>query len=307
MGEGLKAAVRANFTARRALGLGLDVLRRRPGGFLRLSLVQTLAFALPSLGLIYVMALFGAQLSDPGADPADLLRAQGLMTLSLIPLYAVIIVVAIWVEAYWLELFLNDRVTLAPPVGRALWLLLSFVVCYGAFLALYLVGFLVTAVAAVFALTVGGEAAGVLTAAVCLLVFLVALALLMARFTALPALSYMKGDLALAHAWTAAGAKQGGVILAWLGSALIYLAVMTPFSLLLVFGPGPYGEAMRHQFENPDNPFAAYEIYGQLADDPAQLGMLAVTMVLGGLIYALLAAISRGVGVVLARAATEAP
>ncbi len=305
MSDALKDAVRANFTAGKALGLGLEVMRRRPGSLLRLAIIQAVVFAIPNLTIIYMMGVFGGQLSDASADPTALLRTQGLITLSFVPLYLLMIALTIWVEAYWLELVTNDRVTLTPPLGSSMWLLLSFVITAGVFFAIYIVAAIVIAVGAALAVTMSGEMTAVVVIIAGLLAFILFILLVMVRFTALPAMAYMENGLPLGKAWKAAGAKQGGLTLAWLGFALFYLVFLGVFGLLLVFGPGPYGEAMRHQLENLDNPYAQYEVYARVAADPVQMGMLAVTLILGGLVYAPLAMISRGIGVSLARAASK--
>jgi hypothetical protein len=305
MSDALKDAVLANFTAGSALGLGVEVMRRRPGSVLRLAIIQAVVFAIPNLAIIYVVGVFGGQLSDASADPTALLRAQGLMTLSFVPLYVLILALAIWVEAYWLELVVNDRVTLTPPLGRSMWLLLGFVITAGVFFAVYIVAVIAIAVGAVLAATGAGEMTAVAVIIAGFLAFLLFIVLVMVRFTALPALAYMENGLPLGKAWTAAGAKQGGLTLAWLGFAFIYLVFMGIFGSLMIFGPGPYGEAMRHQFANLDDPYAQYEVYAQVAADPVQMGVLAVTLILGGLVYAPFAMISRGIGVSLARAASK--
>jgi hypothetical protein len=305
MSDALKDAVRANFTVGKALGLGVDVMRRRPGSFARLAIIQAMAFAIPSLAMFYVMGVFGSQLSDGAADPTALLRAQGLMTLAFVPIYVSIIAISIWIEACWLDLFLNDRVTLAPKMGRAIWLLLAFVIIFGVFFAAYFVAVIGIAIAAALAMVSDGAIAAVLTGIAIFLAFILFILLVLARFTALPALSYMEGSLPLGKAWKAAGAKQGGLTLAWLAFAFMYLVLVVGFGLFLAFGPGPYSDAMRHQFENLNNPNAQYEVYAQVASDPIQMAVLAVILVVGGLLYVPLAMISRGIGVSLARAASK--
>ena len=288
------------FRAGPALGFGLAVLRRRPITFAQLSILQAAIFTIPALASFYVMGVMGQDIVNSIDNPVALMQAQMRMSLITTGINLLIYAGAVWIEAIWLELFLNDRVKIFPPISRMLWLLLSFVIIFAIFFAGYIVIFMVFMIAAIIAGTSSGVAAGVITGLIGLVVLLVVSLVVMSRFSALPAMTYLEKELRLGKAWALARANQGSLMLAWLGFGGLYLIFMAVYLVVLFFGAQTFAEAIIYQFENFDNPYAQYEVYAGLVENPTGLIALGAVFLIAGLIYSVISAVSRGIGVSLA-------
>lgn len=288
------------FKAGAALGYGPTILRQRPITFAQLSVVQAVLFTIPALAVFYVMGVMGQDVMDVADDPIALMQTQLRMSLITSGINLLIYAGAVWIEAVWLELFMNNRVKLFPPISRMLWLLLSFVIIFAIFFAGYFVIFMVFMVAAIFAGTSSGLAAGVIVGVIGVLVFVVLSLVVMSRFSALPAMTYQEKELTLGKAWSLARANQGSLMLAWLGFGGLYLIFMAIYFAVLLAAVGAFADAIIYQFENLENPYAQYEAYAALVENPGNLVALGLVFLFAGFAYSIISAISRGIGVSLA-------
>lgn len=288
------------FSAGRGLQFGLDVLRRRPITLAQLSLAQAVVFGLPSLGMIYAMGIVSAGFADAGNDPVAMMQVQSQLSVAMMVFNLLIYAGMVWIEAVWLELFINDRVTFLPPINRAIWLLPSFIIIFAIFFGGYFAILLVFGIAAALAAASGGLEAAIGVGAIGIVVLVIASLVFMPRFSALPALAYIDKGLSFGSAWRLSGQHHGALMLAWSGYGLLYLLFMAGYFAVLVFGPGPYGEAIAYQLDNLDNPYAQYEVYADIVADPARMATLAAVFLVGGIVFSVLSLVSRGIGVSLA-------
>ncbi len=293
------------FSSGAGLTLVWDVFRRRPGSFLRLSVLQIAVFALAGLGQIWLTGIFGQYLVDAGDDPASTLRAMALINLTGLVGSVALIVLWAWIESLWLALFVAGRTPFQASLGAFFRILAALLIIYAivfvAALALSIIGTL-AAIPVLMALAdEPGPVAITGVISLCILVPLLLFCfLVLSRFSALPALAALKGGMPLGTAWRSAGQRLGRLMAAWLVWSLAYLAVMAVVSVIFAFGPGPFLDALTAAFTNLDDPTAQYRVYAEFSRSPGQVAAFAGVVVLTNAIFVPVLAWARGIGVTLA-------
>jgi len=287
----------ARFSASGALGYAWVIFRSRPVNFLRLAGLQALMFAALSFAMFWVMGWGGLETSG-GVEmqAARMLRAIALMT----AVYPFMLILTIWIEAMWLDLFFGRTPRLWPGWGDYGRLLVSFLIVFAIFMAgcigvLFTGGIFVGLVAAL-----GGVGPAIVVGLGAFASFLVFLLLVQMRLSAFPGLVFRNRRINLALAWRLSRGRLGALTLAWAGFAGLYVVLMIPAVLVFAFMPvGPF-EALRLALENPDDPFAQYRAYAPLVRDPGAAWLTFALLVVTNLIFTPVMAMSRAIGVRLA-------
>ena len=294
----------ARFSASAGLGYGWVIFRTRPLPTIRLGLVQAAIYAGLSLWMLIAMGRAGQDMMAAGEDPAALTAALGGMFVGLAPVYLAMMAGAVLLEAAWLRLFLDGRARVR--LGDVGWTFLSFALIFAVFMGGYIVTALIAGIGIGVAAAAGSVLAAVLAGLASLVGFFVFCALVMTGFTALPALAVQRGAFPLGRAFGLARARRGAVLLAWLGFALIYVVVLGASAALMFALPSGYGEAMAAQFANPENPFAQYEVYAWLAQSPGLMALHGAALFVQSVLVAGVGMVSRGIGVRLVLDAEDA-
>ncbi|XBQ15287.1 MAG: hypothetical protein ABL308_09985 [Oceanicaulis sp.] len=294
---------RARFSAGAALGYAWVIFRSRPASFFRLWMLHALLFAAYNLAVYAVMGTAGLQTGGSEADQfAALMRANAYIML--VSLGGVI--VTVWIEAAWLDLFLNRPVKLLPGWGVYFKLLAAFLIVFAVFLGGYLgtvfLGVIVIAVAA----GLGGAGPAIALGAAVLAGFIAFLVLVLMRFTALPALAAGRDEVAPGRAWSLTRGRMGALFLAWLAYGVIYLIGFAVMSILLLALPVSPLEALGAALESPADPMAQYEIYARLLTQPGAAVATFFGLLVMNLVFVPIMAIARGIGVRLALEDAEA-
>jgi hypothetical protein len=308
MSEADSKGVTPAFSTAGALGLAGEVFKARPVSFVRLILIQALAFATLGTAQIWLMGVLGGVISEAtAADPVAAIRASA--WISLVSLLASVVSLAVWawLEALWVHLFLKDRKPVQLTFGAVMRVLVAVFIVY---LILMAASFAVSVVSVVLiipviiAVSMGGDPDVVMITVLSTLLFLIpfglVLLLVMSRFSALPALAFMSGGIPLGQAWRGAKGRMGSLAAAWLVWGLLYTVVMIGFGAALYFGPSPFADVFNEVLSNPADPMAQYRAYADFSRSPGDVaGYWGMTFV-GSLAFGALLAVARGIGVLLA-------
>ncbi|MGJ3233343.1 MAG: hypothetical protein ACFE0P_16260 [Oceanicaulis sp.] len=287
----------ARFTAGAAIGYAWVIFRTRPVSFVRLALIQAVVFALIGFASFALMGWAGRSAALPVEEQmAAVLRAgAAVSTLNL-----VMLVVIVWLEAAWLDVFLNRRLRFWPgwgPYGR---LLLSFVIAFAVFMGGYLAIVFVGLLLALLAGAAAGVLAGALVGVAAVAGFFAFLIFVQMRFTALPALVHSGRGLPVGRALGLARGRLGALFLSWLAYAGLYVVVTAAAFAIFTLMPGGPWRSLQAALAEPDNPLAQYAAYTPLIESAGAAALGFAALVVMNLLFTPLTALSRGIGVRLA-------
>lgn len=294
MGSTQTGAASARFSARAALGYAWVIFRARPASFLRLAALQAVMFAATGFALFYTMGLAGLSADAAPAEQTAAVLRTGALT---IPIYVAMVLVSIWIESLWLDLFFSRKVRLWPGWSEYGRLLLSFFIVFAVFVGGYLGvavlgGFMIGIVAAL-----GGAGPAIVVGLAGVISFVIFLVLVQMRFTAAPGLTFRDGRVSVEAAWRLTGGRQGALLRAWLVYGAAYLVIFAV--VLIVFSMMPVGpvQSLQAALEQPDDPLAQYAAYSPLVNDAGVALSTVLMMIVVNLLYTPTMALSRAIGV----------
>lgn len=308
------------FSVRAALGLWLVVLRRRPAAFFGVALVTLVLQAVLSGLLTYAYAEMGAAFAQASLGVAEF-NAQAMRASLLTVLYPLLsFPLWFWFETAWLRLYNNEARPWAMRWSEPGFLVLSYLVVFGIYFGglivsiIFTLGVALTAYSLMSTISWMAGAFWVYLIAVPLILLpYFAIGAVLAKFSALPALSVMRRTLDPGAAWRATKGALWRIIAAWIIALVIYGGLLVAFvQIAKSWSPvlRAYWDMMAmsfHPVQDPDNLIHPYTAFAGLFDTPGAAFWLAADALAIGVLYLLGSAIMRGIGVTLAWRAPARP
>ena len=295
-----------SFTIGSGLGFAFDVFKARPSSTMLLAALTLVLSLVMGVGGFAPMGLLGAELSaaEQSGQTARLLQLTGQLSLISLMVSVVTCLVYVWLETVWLTLFVKGRFSLLPGwdvFGRVL---ISFVLVYAVFFGVYIVLIFILIIPVVIIIEIGGGS-GWLVATTLIVIGLLALAMLMLRFTAVPAYVVLKDKFLLKAPFSVAGRRWGSLMGSWLVWIVIYVLAMGSGLLISLAIPGGSGAVLGDIFEHLDDPYYQYQAYAGAFSSAGSLALFTLSMLLMNVVMVPLIMISRGIGTKLALAIDE--
>ncbi|KAA5804718.1 hypothetical protein F1654_01570 [Alkalicaulis satelles] len=303
----------ARFSVRAALGLWLTVLSRRPAAFMSVSLVTVLTQA----GLFWLttqayidIALALENAGERWDEVSGQLQRANLMSW----LYMIVFLPFwLWLETIWLRLFNNEERPWRFHWAELGHLALSHLVLFAIYMAALIVSFILMMVLMMIAgifMVIGGDVDGSFFSApmmvTIVLVPLIVTGVLLAKFSALPALAVMRRTLDLGAAWRATKGALWRTVAAWIIALGLYGGLIGGYALIgQNWSPvlRAHVEMMTASFDpalDAESFFQPYIAFASLSGAPDTAVWLVVDSLVVSVLYLVTYAIMRGIGVTLA-------